>query len=78
MDVGVGIEENDNFNAIGTPWTRGNFNYDAATDIADFALLSANFNQVLSRQAPGAPAMFSGTRVGDELDDVEGAWARIA
>lgn len=36
-----------NFNVNGTRWSRGNFNYDAATNIGDFSLLAGNFNQAL-------------------------------
>jgi hypothetical protein len=78
VDIGDFSLLGSNFNALATRWTRGNFNYDGGTDIGDFSLLAANFNQTLSRRAPTAPPLFSGAPVGDEHDDTEGAWARIA
>ena len=34
---------------------QGDFNYSGVTDIADFALLAANFNQEVARQAVHEP-----------------------
>jgi hypothetical protein len=35
----------DNYNATGTTWWQGNFNFDDVTNMADFNLLASNYGQ---------------------------------